>query len=176
MKMQFLAVAAALMAAPALHAQVTTTPTPADSPRHMGAHRGHDGMMKDLNLTADQQARMKAIHTKYAAQMKAAHDASKPDLDAMKAARTRGDTAAMRTARAKMRSDMAPMMKLRQQEMAEARAVLTTEQQQKFDARHAQMKARMGNRGNHGWTGKRPPRPAQPVKPVVPAQPAGVSR
>jgi len=168
MKMQFLTIAAAaVMAAPMLHAQVTTprAPAAADSQRHMGPRRGPGNMMKDLNLTADQQARIKAIHAKYAAQMKAAHDASKPDLDAMKAARTSGDTAAMRAARARMRANMAPAMKLREQEMAEVRAVLTAEQQQKFDAQRAQMKSRMGKMGNHGWMGNHPQRPAQPPKP-----------
>lgn len=178
MKLQFLTVAAAaLMAAPMLHAQATTTvpPTPAraGARSHMGPRMDHAGMMKDLGLTADQQARMKAIHSKYAAQMKSARSASKPDFDAMKTARTRGDTAAMRAAREKMRADMAPAMKLREQEMTEARAILTPDQQKQFDAHRAQMKNRMGARGNRAWMGKRPPRPGLTPKPAVPQQPAG---
>ncbi len=166
MKMQFLAVAAAaLMAAPMLHAQATPTPAPANSPAHMGPRHGHGRMMKELGLTSEQQAKMKAIHAKYAPQMKSARAGSKADFDAMRAARTRGDTAAMLAARAKIKSDMAPSMQVRQQEMAEMRGVLTPAQQQKFDAQAAQMKANMGKRGHGAW-GKRAPKPAKAAAPA----------
>jgi|GEM_PF-712782 len=176
MKLQFLAVAAVtLMVAPMLHAQDTTAASP---PTRSGARsqmgpRGHrPNMMKDLNLTADQQSKVKAIRTRYAAQMKTARAASKPDMDAMKAARTRADTAAMRSLRDKMRADMAPSMKLRQQEMAETRAVLTPDQQKKFDAQQARMKARMGSRGSRGVRGKQP----LTTKPSMPQQSGGAAR
>ena len=176
MKLQFLSVAAvALMAAPMLTAQTTTPATPTTSSARTGARsqigprRGQANMMKDLNLTADQQSKVKTIRTKYAAQMKTARAAAKPDMDAMKAARTRGDTAAMRSMRARMRADMAPSMKLRQQEMAETRAVLTPDQQTKFDAQQAKMKARMGARGQRGFRGKRPPN----AQPSIPQQSGG---
>ncbi|MEO7104354.1 MAG: Spy/CpxP family protein refolding chaperone [Gemmatimonadaceae bacterium] len=174
MKLQFLSVAAvALMAAPMLNAQTTTSPTTnAPSARtgarpQMSQRRGGHNMMKDLNLTADQQSKVKAIRTKYAAQMKTARAASKPDMDAMKAARTRGDTAAMRSLRDKMRADMAPSMKLRQQQTAEMRAVLTPDQQKTFDAQQAKMKARMGARGQRGMRGQQRPN----TKPSIPQQP-----
>jgi periplasmic protein CpxP/Spy len=180
MKMQLLTVAAAaLMAAPMLHAQATTTPAPTASQKAMGQRGGHARMMNGLNLTADQQARIKAIHAKYAAQMKSARDASKPDFEAMKAARAASDTAAMRAARAKLQANMAPMQKVRQQEMAEIRSVLTPDQQTKFDAQHAKMQAKMNRRGQHGaWMGKRsakhahPATPAQRATPAIPATPA----
>ena len=171
MKIQFLTVAAAaLMAAPMLHAQATatetTSPTSTAARHQMRALRAPGGeMMKQLGLTVDQKARVKAIHAKYASQFKAARAASKPDMAAMKAARTRGDTASMRVAREKMRADMAPSMKLRQQEMAETRAVLTPDQQKKFDAERATMKARTGARGNRTLTGKRPRKPATAGQP-----------
>ena len=169
MKLQFLTVAAvALMAAPMLHAQTTATPThaPKAARQHMGNQiRPRSDMMKQLDLTTDQQAQMKAIHSKYASQMKAARASSKPDMDAMKAARTRGDTAAMRVAREKTRADMAPSMKLRQQEMAEVRGVLTPDQQKKFDAQRSAMKGGNRGRGMHGLNGKRPVKPATTGQP-----------
>jgi Spy/CpxP family protein refolding chaperone len=170
MKLQIITVAAAaLMAAPMLHAQATATQTPtpqtAGARHQMRQRRPHGDMMKQLGLTADQQTRMKSIHSKYAAQMKAARAASKPDFDAVKAARTRHDTTAMRVARQKMRSDMAPTMKIRQQEMAESRAVLTADQQKKLDAQRATMKAKIGARGNRGWLRNGPAKPVAPVKP-----------
>ncbi|MEO7042754.1 MAG: Spy/CpxP family protein refolding chaperone [Gemmatimonadaceae bacterium] len=177
MKLQYLSVAAAaLMAAPILNAQATTAPTPpnaatrAGAASQMGPRRGRPNMMmKDLNLTADQQAKVNAIRTKYAAQMKSARASSKPDFDAMKAARTRNDTTAMRSLREKMRADMAPSMKLRQQQMAETRAVLTPDQQKKFDVQQDSMKARMGRRGMRGFRGMQPPN----TKPSVPQQSGG---
>src|SRR6185312_16300117 len=86
MKLQFLAVAAAaLVAVPALHAQATTPPQ-ASVTGHNRAPRGmrQHGMMANLDLTADQQAKMKAIREKYEPQMKAAREKSKPAFDAMK--------------------------------------------------------------------------------------------
>lgn len=135
----------------------------------MGPRTGRPDMMKDLNLTADQQSKVKAIRAKYAEQMKAARAASKPDMDAMKAARTRGDTAAMRSMRDKMRADMVPSMKLRQQETAELRAILTPDQQKTFDAQQAKMKARMGARGQRGTRGQQRPN----TKPSIPQNPGG---
>ena len=175
MKLQFLAVtaAAALMAAPALHAQATTPPQ-ASITGHNDVQRGMrprgmmgHGMMANLNLTADQKAKMKAIHEKYAPQMKAAREKAKPDFDAMKAARASHDTAAMRTARAKLQADMAPTQSVMKQQMAEMRAILTPEQQQKFDSASARMKGHMGGRGFRPGMGTRP---AQPVKPANPTK------
>ena len=166
MKLQFLAVAAAatLMAVPALHAQATTPPQ-ASVTGHNPPQRGmmHRGMMRDLNLSADQQAKMKAIHAKYAPQMKAARDKAKPDFDAMKAARASHDTAAMRAARAKLQADMAPTQNVMKQQMAEMRAILTPAQQQKFDSAGARMKGRMGGHGFGHGMGTRPTRPAKPA-------------
>lgn len=163
MKLQLLAVAAtaALVAAPTLHAQVTTPPQ-ASITGHNTA-RPRRGMMGNLNLTADQQAKMKAIREKYAPQMKAAREKSKPDFDAMKKARASHDTAAMKAARARLQSDMAPTQNVMKQQMAEMRAVLTPEQQQKADSARAHMKGHMGRRGFRGGMGMKP---AQPVKPA----------
>jgi Spy/CpxP family protein refolding chaperone len=171
MKLQFLAVAAAaaLMAAPTLHAQATTPPQ-ASITGHNDAQRGMRprgamgrGMMANLNLTADQKAKMKAIRTKYEPQMKAARDKAKPDFDAMKAARASHDTAAMRTARARLQADMAPTQNVMKQQMTEMRAILTPEQQQKMDSARVHMKGHMGGRGFRSGMGTRP---AQPVKPA----------
>ncbi len=159
MKLQLLTVAAAaLMAAPTLHAQATPAPAQA---RHsqMGPRHGHHGMMmKELNLTADQQAKVKAIHAKYKSQMKASATTFKPDRDAMKTARARGDSAGMRAARTKLQADMAPGRQVHEQELNEVRDVLTPAQQEKFDATRAKMKAQEGD--GHGRMGKRAPKPA----------------
>jgi len=158
MKKQLAMLAVAMVAvAPMVHAQATTAP--AQEPHHgmmMGpGHRGgaeHERMMQALNLTDAQKAQVKAIHQKYDAQFKALHQTMKPQMDAMRAARQKGDTAAMRAQREQMRSQMEPMRKLHEQEMAEVRAILTPAQQQQFDAMKAKF-AKRGAKGGH-W-GKR---------------------
>lgn len=172
MKMKLLAVAAAaLMAAPMLHAQDTTAHTRsarAGNRVHApmrGARRGM--MMRNLNLTADQQSRMKAIRDKYAPRMKATREATRPDMDAMRSARAKHDTTAMRTAREKLRSDMAPNRNLMKEQMAEMRAVLTPEQQQKVDSARTRMRNRARVRGARPGNGFRSrlrhaPAPARP--------------
>jgi Spy/CpxP family protein refolding chaperone len=155
MKKHLAFLAAALVAvAPMAHAQTTTAPAPRAERGSMKGMRGpgHGDMYKSLNLTDAQKAQVKAIHQKYASQFKSAREASKPDFDAMRAARQKGDTAAMRAAREKLRADMAPTQKVREQEMAEVRAILTPAQQQQLDA----MKAKFAERGAKGghW-GKR---------------------
>lgn len=173
MKMQILTMGAAiLMAAPMLHAQTTTNPAPAHPPMAAGRHHGpHGGMLvKELGLTADQQARMKAIRAKYAPQMKAARDAARPDFEAMRSARAKGDTAAMTVASNKLRATMAPTEKARQAQMSELRAVLTPAQQQTMDADRATMKANSSKlkawaqqHGHTGGMGGRHPMPPQPA-------------
>ncbi|MDQ6736131.1 MAG: Spy/CpxP family protein refolding chaperone [Gemmatimonadota bacterium] len=162
MKMKLLTVAAAaLMAAPMLHAQSTTaTATATRSHSEMGTRHGRHGMMmKDLNLTADQKAKVKAIHEKYATRFKATRANFKPDFDAMKAARARGDSAGMRAARAKLQADRGPSMQVHQQEMSEVRGILTPAQQTRFDAAQAKWKANEGKRDG-AWKGKRRAKPA----------------
>ena len=159
MKMQILTAAAvALLAAPTLHAQATPAPAQA---RHsqMGPRHGHHGMMmKELNLTADQKAKVKAIHERYKVQMKSSAASDKPDREAMKAARARGDSAGMRAARAKLQAEMAPRRQMHEQELNEVRGILTPAQQQKFDAARAKMKGEHGN--GHARTGKHTLKPA----------------
>ena len=158
MKKHLAVLAAALVAAaPMAHAQATAAPAPRAARGTAGMRGpGHGDMYKSLNLTDAQKAQVKAIHQKYAPQMKSARDAAKPDFDAMRAARQKGDTAAARAAGAKLRADMAPTHKLREQEMAEVRGILTPAQQQQLDTlktKHAQRAEARGAKAGH-W-GKR---------------------
>ena len=157
MKKHLAVLAAALVAAaPMAHAQATTAPASGAQHEMRGMRGmrgpGHEGMFKSLNLTDAQKAQVKAIHEKYAAQFKSARDAAKPDFDAMRAARQKGDTAAARAAREKLHADMAPTQKVHEQEMAEIRAILTPAQQQQLD----QLRAQRAQRGEgHGHWGRK---------------------
>ena len=150
-------VTAAIAAAPALSAQaVPATPAPQAQAHRMGPGRqaGHEGFLAKLNLTDAQKAQVKAIHQKYAAQFKSTRDAARPDMDAMRAARQKRDTATVNALRAKMRADMAPMQKVHEQEMAEVRAILTPDQQKQFDTMATQQRERMKNgKGGMGRMG-----------------------
>ncbi len=99
--------AAAILAAPAAHAQKM------GAMHHERADSAeHAQMMAKLNLTEAQKTQIKAIHDKYSAQMKGDHGQSgMAGMDSM--------------------HHMDPTMK---QAMAEVRAVLTPEQQTQFDA------------------------------------------
>lgn len=145
------AVAAAAIAGSA-QAQSTTTPPVAKPMAGMRGpgrnHEGHKGAFKDLNLTDAQKAQMKAIHAKYQPQLKASREQAKPLMEAARAAKQKGDTAAFRANIEKARQVSTG---IRAQEMNEIRAVLTPDQQAKADAAMAQRKEEHGERaGKHG--------------------------
>ena len=108
--------------------------------------RGRD-FFADLNLTDAQKAQIKAIRQKYQPQNEAARAQAKPFIDAARAARQKGDTAAFRSNMEKARQ---VGQSVRTQETAEIRNVLTAEQRTKFDARQKEMADR-GNGGHKGW-------------------------
>lgn len=150
------AVAAAALAGSA-QAQ-STTATPGNQP--VAGQRGHGrggkmGGFKDLNLTDAQKAQIKTIRTRYQSQNKASRDQTKPFMDAARAARQKGDTAAFRSNMERARQVSSGV---RTQEMNEIRAVLTPEQRTKFDAAAAQRKQNFAKRGGKGgrWRGNKP--------------------
>src|SRR6185312_1032583 len=68
-----------------------------------GAWKGAErGLFHGIKLSADEQARVKAVREKYAPQLKAERKADEPRMKAIREARQRGDTAAARTLRASM--------------------------------------------------------------------------
>jgi len=120
-------------------------------PRAGGEFRGRRGpgrdFMADLNLTEAQKAQTKAIRDKYKPQREALRTQEKPLIDAARAARQKGDTAAFRSNMQKARE---LGQSVRTQEMNEIRGVLTAEQRAKFDARQKERAERRG-KGGKGW-------------------------
>ena len=147
-------------------AQATTPQSRPDSGFHRRGHR--DGAMMqgrmgrgrgfgaDLNLTDAQKAQIKAIHEKYKPQAKALRNQAKPFMDAARAARQKGDTAAFRANRQKAFEIMKGGESFRTQEKAEIRAVLTADQRAKLDAREKARGDRRGKGGHKGWGKKAP--------------------
>lgn len=123
--------AAAIMAAPAVHAQAM-----GHTHRQRGDSAEHAQMMARLNLTADQKTQIDAIHKKYGVPMKGAHDSS-----------------GMARMGAMHRSDSTMT-----HAMAEVRAVLHPDQQVLFDSmmtEHMKRRAMHDSSAHHGM--KRPP-------------------
>ena len=112
--------------------------------------RGREGFGRDLNLTDAQKAQIKAIRQKYQPQNKALRTQAKPFMDAARAARQKGDTAAARSNMEKAHQVMQGGQSIHAQEQAEIRAILTPEQQTKFDAHQ---KAAADHRGQGGMKG-----------------------
>lgn len=122
-----------------------------------GPGRGEFG--RDLNLTDAQKAQIKTIRAKYQPQNEALRTQAKPFMDAARAARQKGDTAAARSNMEKARQVMQGGQSIRTQENAEIRAILTPDQQAKFDARQKSM-AERGKAGHKGWGKKGKTAPA----------------
>jgi Spy/CpxP family protein refolding chaperone len=137
-------------------AQSTTAPTRPDSVSYRRGARAHGEFARrgggrdfyaDLNLTAAQKAQIKTIREKYKTQFQSLRTQQKPLMDAARAARQKGDTAAFRSNMQQARALSQPIMT---QENNEIRNVLTPAQQVKFDARQKEMADRWA-KGGKGW-------------------------
>ena len=116
--------------------------------RMAGRRDGGKKMMADLNLTDAQKTRIKAIHEKYAPQMKTMREQGKTQFKAMRDARQKGDTSAAARARFKAQREqfMTRTQSIRQQEQNEVRGVFTADQRSKWDAAAKDRKARFDAR------------------------------
>jgi Spy/CpxP family protein refolding chaperone len=136
-------------------AQSTAAPRRTEAGSYRRGPGGREGFGRDLNLTDAQKAQIKAIRQKYQPQSEALRAQAKPYMDAAKAARQKGDTAAVRSNMAQARQVM-QNASYRTQEQAEIRGILTPEQQAKFDA-HAKERAQGGHKGwGHKGKGEKP--------------------
>jgi protein CpxP len=139
------ALALTLSAAGVASAQGVGADRPRDSQQD-GVRRGPGGpegmLLRGITLSADQQARVKALGDAQRQQW----EAERAQRGNAGAQRERGDTAGMGARRAEMQQR-------RDQRIAALRAVLTPDQQVQFDKNVAEMKARGPGRG-----GERPDR------------------
>jgi periplasmic protein CpxP/Spy len=117
---------------------------------HGGGREGR-GFGRDLNLTEAQKAQVKVIHQKYQPQNQALRDRAKPFMEAARAARQKGDSAAFKSNMEKARQVMQSGQSVRTQEQAEVRAILTPDQQTKFDAHQKAAAERRAKGGDKGW-------------------------
>ena len=132
--------------------------------RGRGEFRGGPGglLLKDINLTDAQKTQLKQLHESQRAQFDANREQMKKQMDEVRAARQRGDTAAVR---AIMERNRPAMEARRQQDIAALRNILTADQRVQFDKNVAALKQRELERGNrvgqrgdksHGSRGGKP--------------------
>jgi Spy/CpxP family protein refolding chaperone len=131
-----------------------------DSARRMNGARGLRGQLfKGIKLSDAEKANLKAVQVKYASQMKAMRQQSKPDMQAMRDARQRGDSAALKALWQKSAAQREQNKQILQAERNDMRAALTPANQTKFDANVALLDKRLaahkgGKRGFKGVPGK----------------------
>lgn len=151
------AVASAQQSTPA------ATPAPAAHARHAhrGQHaRGQRGMFarnvrhqlfKGITLSDAEKANLKAVHAKYAPQMKALREQLKPQIAAARTARQNGDTAALKAMWSKSSAQREQIKTLLESERNDLRAALTPANQAKFDANVKQFEQRVADRATKAW-------------------------
>jgi len=116
------------------------------------------GLFRGIKLSDAEKAKIKDIHTKYAAQAKSLREQMKPAMQEARTARQKGDTTAARAALAKNKGSFDKLAQLRKSEQAEVRSALTPENQKLYDANVQQMAKRrdeMKANRKDGKVGKR---------------------
>ena len=109
------------------------------------------GLFRGITLSDAEKASVKTVHEKYQAQFKTLREANKPQREELKAARQRGDSAAVKAIWDKGADHRAKMQSLTEQMRGELRTALTPEHRAQFDTNVSEMKQRMekGRDGSH---------------------------
>ena len=120
-------------------------------------------LFKGITLSDAEKANIKNVQAKYASQMKAVREQLKPQIQAARDARQRGDTAALEAMRQKSGAEREQIKTLLESEKNDLRAALTPANQVKFDANVKQFEQRVAKRATRGWTkGGRAPAAQKP--------------
>jgi len=118
--------------------------------------RGMRALFRDINLTDAEKAKLGAVTQKYRPQFEAIRNSMRPDMEAARAARQRGDTSAARAAFARTADERAQLTSLTERMRSDARAALAPEHRAQFDANVARIKERMASRRDgEGRRGRR---------------------
>ena len=113
-------------------------------------------LLRGITLTDAQQAQLKALRDADRQKMEAerGNGQGRQEMDAIRAAREKGDTA---TAKRLMDAQRAKMNARRDEQVAAIRAILTGDQVATFDANVAEMKQHDADGRGRGGRGPRPP-------------------
>lgn len=113
--------------------------------------RGAGMLLRGISLTDAQKAQLKTLHEQQRTAMQANAETRRKAMEEMRAARQRGDTAAVRRFREQQRTQMAQQ---HDRHTAAVRAILTAEQRTQFDRNVAEMKQRMEQRAARARDGR----------------------
>jgi Spy/CpxP family protein refolding chaperone len=118
-----------------------------------GRRGGPDGLLlRDITLTEGQRTQIAQVRKTQRAAMEANREKNRAQFDELRAARQRGDTAAVRRA---FETRRAAMQQEREQHIAAVRNLLTAEQRVQFDRNVAELKTREAQRAERRPGAKR---------------------
>jgi Spy/CpxP family protein refolding chaperone len=116
---------------------------------------GMRGLFRGITLSESEKAALQAVGQKYRGQFETIRQSMRPDFEAARAARQRGDTAAARAALARTADERAQLAALTERVRVDSRVALAPEHRAQFDTNVARMKERMAKRGTEGWGERR---------------------
>ena len=121
--------------------------------KHFGRRGFGPGAMrkqifKGITLSDAEKTNIKNVQTKYQAQMKALREQFKPQMQAARQARQRGDTAALKNLWAQTAAQREQAKKLLEAERNDLRGALAAEHRAHFDANVKQLEQRVAQRAN----------------------------
>ena len=118
-----------------------------------GRRGGPDGLLlKDITLTEGQRTQIAQLRKTQREAMQANREKNRGQFEELRAARQRGDTAAVRKA---LDARHVAMQQERDQHIAAVRNLLSVEQRVQFDKNVAELKTRMAQRGERPAGAKR---------------------
>jgi len=94
----------------------------------------HKALMRGITLSDAEKANIKSVRDKYSLQLQTLRTQVRTQLQNARAARQRGDTAAMRTIRSNLETQRTQVQALRHSEQTDVRGALTPANQATFDA------------------------------------------
>ena len=123
--------------------------------KHFGGRGFGPGAMqkqlfKGITLSDAEKTNIKNVHTKYEAQMKALREQFKPQMQAAREARQKGDTAALRELWQKSAGQREQAKQLMLAERNDLRSALTPANQATFDSNVAALQKRIAAREQNG--------------------------
>ncbi|MGH7720963.1 MAG: Spy/CpxP family protein refolding chaperone, partial [Gemmatimonadaceae bacterium] len=117
----------------------------------MGMRRHMDQrLFQGVNLTEEQRTQFRAVHERYREQLATLRESARPDMQAAREARQKGDTAAARVAFERTSDEREQMKALAEKRQGEIRNVLTADQRTVYDRNVQELKQRMERRKGGG--------------------------
>jgi Spy/CpxP family protein refolding chaperone len=147
-----LAIASLVSSASFVQAQSTAPAAKAARQEMRAGGRGGraGGALKGITLSDAEQAKLKAIHGKYATEGKSLRESLKPAMQDARAARQKGDTVAAKAVWERSKGGREQLKALRDRQQAEVRGALSPENQKLFDANVAKAAQRRADFAKNG--------------------------